>query len=141
MEWWRHIGTVTPHVVKISTPGGHGTGFLVHRNDERQHFTIATAAHVIRDAHAWEQTITICGGGAELRLRPTPEDRAIGLHPERDSAYIISRRFPPEFQQTLPEAPLPVLEAENSSILGLRSGGWASQGLRGGTSSVFSRGM
>ena len=88
MEWFRVIDIVMPHVVRINTPTVSGTGFLVHRKDGE--FGIATAGHVVRDAFAWKQNITISHPAFKhgaVTLGHRDRIKAL-LHPELDSAYV-----------------------------------------------------
>ena len=50
MNWERAINTIRPHVVRINTPTGYGTGFLSFYNHDRSWCGIATAAHVVNHA-------------------------------------------------------------------------------------------
>ena len=52
MNWDEAIDAITPHVVRIETPGGYSTGFLALYNHDKTICGVATAAHVI--AHAEE---------------------------------------------------------------------------------------
>src|SRR4051794_35987262 len=89
LEWGDVVDTITPHVVRIMTPQGSGTGFLVTRAADGSACGIATAAHVINHAHFWEQPIRIehIASGKTLLLRST--DRAIFTHPTKDTAGIV----------------------------------------------------
>jgi len=55
MQWHEAVEIVTPHVVRITTPIGSGTGFLIARSKNGNVCGVATAAHVIDHAHYWEQ--------------------------------------------------------------------------------------
>lgn len=89
LEWNIVIETVEPHVVRIMTPRSSGTGFLVSASADGTMCAIATAAHVVSDAHFWEQPIRITHQktGTTILLRPT--DRAIFLEQENDTAAVI----------------------------------------------------
>jgi hypothetical protein len=50
MNWDQIVKKVTPHIVKIETPDGHGTGFLSLYNHDKTWCGIATAAHVVSHA-------------------------------------------------------------------------------------------
>jgi hypothetical protein len=50
MNWDHAIKAVSPHLVKIATPTGYGTGFLVLYNIDKTWCGIATAAHVVDHA-------------------------------------------------------------------------------------------
>ena len=44
MNWDQAIKSVAPHIVKIETPSGYGTGFLAFYNHDKTWCGIATAA-------------------------------------------------------------------------------------------------
>jgi hypothetical protein len=50
MSWDLAVKTVAPHIVRIETPNGYGTGFLAFWNHDRSWCGIATAAHVVKHA-------------------------------------------------------------------------------------------
>jgi hypothetical protein len=47
MAWDEIVKTVTPYVVKIDTPSGHGTGFVFCYSEDKTICGIATARHVV----------------------------------------------------------------------------------------------
>jgi hypothetical protein len=59
VNWDKAIATVRPHVVKIATPAGYGTGFLAFSNHDQTWCGIATAAHVVKHADEWQEPIRI----------------------------------------------------------------------------------
>jgi len=89
MNWAHNVGLITPYIVKIETPDGHGTGFLYFYNENRILCAIATAAHVVSHADKWQQPIRI------LRYQPAEvaflkeSERAILINWGTDSAVII----------------------------------------------------
>jgi hypothetical protein len=89
MEWHEGIEAVRPYVVRITTPRGSGTGWLVSRSRTSDLVGVATAAHVIDHAHYWEQPIRLhhISSGETVLLRAA--DRAIHLDESRDSAGIV----------------------------------------------------
>src|SRR5688572_14992235 len=89
MEWHEGIDEVLPHVVRITTPRGSGTGFLVSRSRTSDLVGVATAAHVIDHAHYWEQPIRIHHqqSGETILLRAP--SRSIHLDEQRDTAGIV----------------------------------------------------
>jgi hypothetical protein len=97
-EWHATIERVTPYVVKVSTPGISGTGFLVSSSSSTDLCAIATAAHVVGHASYWDEPIRIDHhlSGTSVLLRQG--DRAIRVH-EQDTAAILFERkdlpFPP----------------------------------------------
>jgi len=88
LEWQEGVDAIKPHVVRVSTPRGTGTGFLLSYLRNRRFCAIATAAHVVDHAHYWEQPIKIehISSGKTVLLRPS--DRAIFLDEARDTAAI-----------------------------------------------------
>lgn len=88
-NWQDAISKIAPYVVKISTPNGWGTGFLVSNSQSAHLVGIATAAHVINQAHYWEQPIRIdhLSSGQTILLRHT--DRAITVNEHKDTASIV----------------------------------------------------
>jgi hypothetical protein len=56
-EWHNIVELVTPHVIRIWTPQGSGTGFLVSISKSTSLCAVATAAHVIAHAHYWEEPL------------------------------------------------------------------------------------
>ena len=109
MKWPEIIALVKPHVLKIGTLHGSGTGFLIHIEESFIH--VATAAHVIRDACTWEQKIILHNPGFEKPIHVTPKHQAgYLLHEELDSAVFklnlkkssINGKFPKEAITTTP---------------------------------------
>lgn len=88
LEWFEAVELIRPHVVRILTPQGSGTGFLFSRSANGSVCGIATAAHVVNQAHYWEQPIRLqsADSGQVAVLRPS--DRAIILDESRDTAAI-----------------------------------------------------
>jgi hypothetical protein len=104
MNWDQVVKTVAPHVVKIETPSGHGTGFLFLYNEAHTWCGIATAEHVVSYADDWQQPIKIYPpSGNHLFL--SPEDRVIYRDWKTDSAVILFLKG--NFQ--LPELPVALL--------------------------------
>lgn len=86
MNWHRIVQEVAPHVVKVRTPQGVGTGFLVHRDGNSA--GVITAEHVIHEAITWEQNIVI-EHPAFSNLWTLRKDSRIYLnHGKLDSAYL-----------------------------------------------------
>ncbi|MDP3029866.1 MAG: trypsin-like peptidase domain-containing protein [Deltaproteobacteria bacterium] len=89
IDWNVAIEIVEPHVVRIMTPRGSGTGFLVSASADGITCAVATAAHVVADAHYWEQPIRITHqqSGKSVLLRSA--ERAIILEEANDTAAVI----------------------------------------------------
>lgn len=105
VEWFQAVELLRPHVVRILTPHGSGTGFLFSRSANGSVCGIATAAHVVNEAFYWEQPIRIqsAESGATAVLRPL--DRAILLDEGRDTAAIVMHST----ALSLPEKPLEMI--------------------------------
>src|SRR5437773_2399428 len=87
--WQDAIAAARPLVVKISTPTGSGTGFLLYRSNIAPVCAIATAAHVVDEAHYWEQPIRIDHFSSERSALVRYESRGIILDEARDTAVIV----------------------------------------------------
>lgn len=117
MNWDQAIAAINPHVVKIETPGGHGTGFLTVYNDDKTLCGIATAAHVVSHADEWQQPIRIRQDGKQPRFLKA-EDRVIFLDWASDSAVVLFLKGELE----LPESPIPLLPTDTPCGIGLDIG-------------------
>ena len=118
MTWQQCVEIVKPHVVRLTTPNGHGTGFLVLRRNGW--IAVATAGHVVAHAHEWGLPIKIEG----ITLPPLTVkagDRVLLVHPERDSAvleWVLDESVAP----SLPLEPLPLLGDESFVRTGVTIG-------------------
>jgi len=116
MNWDLVVQRVTPHIVKIGTPHGHGTGFLFLYNEDKSWCGIATAAHVISYADEWQQPIKIYHQDTTLFLAPA--DRVIFIEYATDSAVILF----PKGNLSLPESPLSLFPAGDPLSIGVEVG-------------------
>jgi hypothetical protein len=119
MNWHHAIETISPHVVKIETPTGYGTGFLALYNHDRSWCGIATAAHVVSHADEWQQPVRLIradGVGKPCFLKA--EERVIFLDRSTDSAIVLF--FKRELQ--LPECPIGLLPIEQPCRIGVDIG-------------------
>lgn len=89
MNWDQVVKKVSPHVFKIETQGGHGTGFLFMYNDTRTWCGIATADHVVANADDWQLPIKLHHPHTNQTVLLKPEGRAIYRDPRTDSAVIF----------------------------------------------------
>lgn len=91
-EWYEAVEFLTPYIVRILTPQGSGTGFLVSCSKNTGLVGIATADHVISHAHYWQEPIRIehQASGKSILLRHT--DRAINSQPLTDTAGVVFER-------------------------------------------------
>lgn len=89
VEWYEAVEELAPRMVRIATPIGTGTGFLLHWPSKSGLCAIATAAHVVSHAFYWEQPIrldhTITGNSILLRQ----EQRAIFSDANCDTAVLV----------------------------------------------------
>ncbi len=89
MEWHEAITLLKPYVLRLSTPNGAGTGWLVSLSESTPLCAVATAAHVVEREHNWELPIRIFHpeSGKSILLRA--QDRAIHLIKRLDIAAIV----------------------------------------------------
>lgn len=106
--WFEGVEQISPHLVRISTPSGYGTGWMVSLTKAKDLCAIATAAHVIDHANKWEQPVRITHHETgESRLLRS-DDRAIKLYAKQDIGLLILEKkgFP------LPDNPLHMIERD-----------------------------
>jgi len=104
MNWDQIVKKVTPHIVKIETPDGHGTGFLSLYNHDKTWCGVATAAHVVSHADEWQQPIKIIHSGSNETVFLKSSERTIFIDWRTDSAVVLflkSNLQLPEFLITL----------------------------------------
>lgn len=107
MPWSRAVELIQPHVVRISTPRGSGSGFLISNGRSNSICGIATAAHVVDHAHYWEEPIRIdhISSGKSVVIRR--DERAVLLDVNRDTAAILFNRgdlpLPPDALRLAPK--------------------------------------
>jgi len=105
MNWDQVVKKVSPHVLKIETPSGHGTGFLFLYNDAKTWCGIATAEHVVSHADDWQQPIKIHHPHSGKTVFLKQDERVIYRDWKTDSAVILF--FKGDLQ--LPESPVALL--------------------------------
>ena len=108
LDWQHAVEMITPHVVKIVTPQGWGTGFLVANSQTRGLCGIATAAHVVDHAHLWEEPIRIQHHASGKSLVVRHAARAVLLAKGgQDTAAVVFKPddipFPKEPLRLTPE--------------------------------------
>jgi hypothetical protein len=90
MSWDAAINAVRPHVVRIETPSGWGTGFLAFYNIDQTWCGIATAAHVVSHADEWQEPIKITNeASAAPRFLRAADERVIFIDRASDSAVVL----------------------------------------------------
>lgn len=120
MEWDSAVSEVKPHVVKIETPQGHGTGFLFIVSEETNYLGIATARHVIEHADKWQTPIRLRNQSNNTTQLYKEEDRVIVMDPRRDKdlAVILIRQG----SLDLPSSPIKLLPPDVSLLVGSEVG-------------------
>ena len=107
LTWYEAVESIKSHVVRISTPRGTGTGFLLYMGAKSSICVIATAAHVIDHAHYWEDNIRLehAGSGKSTIIRY--DQRAVFIDEnKRDTAAIVIQKGLLPF----PENVLPLID-------------------------------
>lgn len=117
-EWDQIVKKVSPHIVKIETQTGHGSGFLFLYNDDKSWCGIATAAHVVFGADKWKQPIQIFHSDSGQSLFLRENERVITSDWNTDSAVILFNKG----DLPLPENLIPLLPTETPLSIGLEVG-------------------
>jgi hypothetical protein len=118
MTWSAAVEVIEPHVVRISTPDGSGTGFLISNAHTNAVCGVATAAHVVAHAHYWEEPIRIehVSSGKSVVVRR--QERAVLLDASRDTTAILFNRG----ELPLPADPLPLVPKDMFLKVGSKIG-------------------
>jgi len=101
LSWQEAFDVVKPHVVKIVTPQGSGTGFLIAHAKSKNLCGVATAAHVVSHAHYWEELFRIEHYQSKQSLIVRPAERAILIDEEKDTAAIVFNKGNIPFSDTV----------------------------------------
>ena len=118
MSWNEVVDRVTPCIVRIETPLGHGTGFLCLYTGDRTLCAIATAHHVVEHADQWQQPIRINHYASGTTVFLKESERVIWVDQNKDSAVILISAG----QLSLPEEPIPLLPIERRLPIGAEVG-------------------
>jgi hypothetical protein len=106
-HWYDVVERATPYVVRITTPGGSGTGFVISHSSTQPICAIATAAHVIEHSHYWEQPIRIEHHASKGSLLLRHPERSIIINSSNDTAVVIFAKadvaFPGDALGLVPE--------------------------------------
>lgn len=118
MNWDDIVKKVSPHIVRIETQSGHGSGFLFLYNDNKTWCGVATAAHVLYHADKWKQPIQIYHSESNKTLFLKENKRVITTDWDTDSAVLLFEidNFP------LPQNLIPLLPTGNPLSIGLEVG-------------------
>lgn len=112
--WNAIVDKISPYIVKVETPSGHGTGFLCLYNDNNDFCGIATAWHVVRHADEWQQPIRLRQLQSATSVFLQAVDRIIFREPESDSAVIVFGTG----VLTLPQTPIPLFPVSTALPIG-----------------------
>jgi hypothetical protein len=104
MPWSHAVELLEAHVVRISTPRGSGSGFLISNGRHNSIAAIATAAHVVDHAHYWEEPIRIDHVSSGKSVVVRRDERAVILDLVRDTSALLFDRG----DLPLPPDPLPL---------------------------------
>ncbi len=118
MNWDQVVKKVSPHIVKIETQSGHGSGFLFMYNDNKSWCGIATAAHVLYQADKWKQPIQIFHSESNQTLFLQATERVITIDWETDSAVLLFNKV----ELPLPQDLIPLLPSSSPLSIGLEVG-------------------
>lgn len=118
MDWNQIVQKITPYVVMIETPSGHGTGFLCLYNEAKTFCGIATADHVIAHADDWQQPIRIHHHATGTQTFLKEDGRVILRDKYKDSAVILTDPS----QLKFPESLIPLLPVETRLPVGTEVG-------------------
>src|SRR6266852_1185215 len=118
MNWNEIVAKVTPYIVKIETPTGHGTGFFCLYSENKNFCGIATARHVVGYADEWQQPIRLQHYPSSTTAFLKEAERVIYPDPETDSAIMLFRQGVLE----LPEDPIPLLPLSVPLATGAEAG-------------------
>lgn len=109
-EWHQAYELAEHQLVQIRTPSGFGTGFLLYRSTGTNLCAIATAAHVVQDAHYWEQPIRITHFKTNSSVLVRASERAIVLDESGDTAAVL---VDCANELRVPPAPIPLLHRDH----------------------------
>ena len=118
MNWDQIVEKITPCVVKIETPSGHGTGFLCFYNEDRSVCGIATASHVVSHADRWLQPMRLHHHPSQKVALLNESERIILTDITKDSAVVVT----PARKLKLPEEVIPLLPTNARLPIGVEVG-------------------
>lgn len=87
-EWVKALGNVSERVLKIETPQGKGTGFIIAPPGKDGVIGIATALHVVGHATSWLQPIRLTNVEKKKSVLLMPDSFSFHHNKNRDLALI-----------------------------------------------------
>jgi hypothetical protein len=118
MHWQNIVEKISPYLVKVETPNGHGTGFLCLANHDKSILGVATAAHVVGHADEWQQPIRLRSFHTGKAALFKEGNRVVRLDWKTDSAVILF----PAGELSFPENLIPLLPTEETLPIGVEIG-------------------
>lgn len=115
MNWNQVVEKVTPYIVKIETPMGHGTGFIFVCNENKSLYGVATALHVVSYADQWQQPIRIYQPSSGKSLFLSYDQRVIFPEWTKDSGVVLI----PNRELVFPEKLIPLFPTESPLAIGV----------------------
>lgn len=88
-EWYEAVDALKPRMVRIATPTGTGSGFLLSWQSKSGLCAVATAAHVVDHAFYWEQPIRLDQVETGNSVLTRQDQRAIFSDATLDTAVIV----------------------------------------------------
>lgn len=134
MNWDEIVEHVAPHVVKLETPNGFGTGFVCLYNQSKSMCGIATAAHVVSYANDWEQPIRIRHHSSGKSVLIKENERIVMVDEASDSALVMFSSSALD----LPAVPLSLLPHDKHLSIGMNIGWLGFPGIDSETLCFFS---
>jgi len=117
VEWVNALTKVGERVVKVETPKGSGTGFVIAPPDKNGVIGIATALHVIGHATTWLQPIRLTNVEEKTSVMLVPPRFSVHYNDTRDLALIRTAQ-----KLSLPATELPVIGEGNRLMAGTEIG-------------------
>jgi hypothetical protein len=118
MSWNKLQKKINPYLIRIETQQGSGTGFLFAYNPTGTLAAIATAAHVIDEAHDWKQPIKLIHHETGQVAFVTEDQRVVLLRKDRDAATILI----PKDMLPLPDTTFPLADSTQYRTVGVELG-------------------
>ena len=118
MHWQNVVEKISPYLVKVETPSGHGTGFLCLANHDKSVLGVATAAHVVGHAEEWQQPLRLRSFHTDQAAFFKESERVIKINWATDSAVILF----PSGHLDFPESLIPLLPTDETLPIGVEIG-------------------
>jgi len=100
LPWQALVDIVRPHIVRLLTPRGSGTGFLLYNSKTKGFCAVATAAHVVSTSHFWEEPIRVQHAESGKTTLVRAPNRAVLIHVAKDVAAVAFRTADLDFPDT-----------------------------------------